>query len=752
MTATATPPNEAPPPEAPPKLRPDLVASRQETPEGVFVVLKDPRSGRYFRFREPEYGILRRLDGATPLDQVSREAAAEFDVAIDEQTLRPFVDQVRRRGLLDDPNAPPPTAGGAFKGNLLWLRMKAVNPDRLLDRMIGKVRFFFTPQFVVINALLMTWAVVTVALSHDEIAADIARLWRLENLLVAWLTILTVTTLHEFAHGLTCKHFGGKVTEMGFLLIYLQPAFYCNVSDAWLFPKKSHRVWVTFAGGFFELFLWAVATLVWRVTERATWISDVALIVMATSGVKQFFNLNPLIKLDGYYLLADLIDMPNLRPRAFGYLIARAKRLLFGREAVPELPAATPRERRIYYAYGTVAMVWSYWLLYAITTSVAGYFVEQFRGWGFAMAMVLTAAVVANSTGKSILPSPSRVWKPGRRAKVVLLAAATLVLLTVLELPLRVAGEFQIAPAANADVRAQVEGIIEEVYVEEGQRVEAGQPIVRLSDRTALSRLRMVEAEVREKQARLAMLRAGPRREEIEASRASLGKVEDRLRFGRADLDRVRALAQAQAASRTELDQAEERVAVLQKERDEAQARLRALEAGSRPEEIAALEQDILRSQAERQQLEGDLQRVNVAAPHGGVVVTPRMREKIGALVTPGHLVAEVHATETVRAEISVPERDIGDLQVGQSGSLRLRAYPGRTFTGRVTRIAPAADSTAQLRVRTVRVTIQIPNDEGLLKPHLTGYARIDCGTRRAIDLLTRGIRRYLRVEFWSWW
>jgi multidrug resistance efflux pump len=107
---------------------------------------------------------------------------------------------------------------------------------------------------------------------------------------------------------------------------------------------------------------------------------------------------------------------------------------------------------------------------------------------------------------------------------------------------------------------------------------------------------------------------------------------------------------------------------------------------------------------------------------------------------------------ETVQAEIDVPERDIGDVRVGQRGLLRLRAYAARTFTGHVASIAPLADTSAFLNGRTVRVTITIPNQSGLLKPHLTGYARIDCGRARALDLFTRRFRRFVRVEFWSWW
>src|SRR5258707_5244839 len=155
-----------------------------------------------------------------------------------------------------------------------------------------------------------------------------------------------VVTLHEFAHGLTCKHFGGHVREIGFILIFFQPAFYCNVSDAWLFPQKSHRLWVTFAGAYFEIFLWAIATFVWRVTDPNTVINYLALVVVATSAVKTFFNLNPLIKLDGYYLLSDFLEIPNLRQRAFGFLGGLFRRI-WG-TAGHNIQETTPPERRRY--------------------------------------------------------------------------------------------------------------------------------------------------------------------------------------------------------------------------------------------------------------------------------------------------------------------------------------------------------------------------------------------------------------------
>src|SRR5205814_3942267 len=186
--------------------------------------------------------------------------------------------------------------------------------------------------------------------NRAEVASSVLHALGWQSALFTWLALVVVTALHESAHGLTCKRFGGDVREVGFLLIYFQPTFYCNVSDAWLFPEKSRRLWVTFAGAYFEVFLWSLATLLWRVVEPGTWVSFLALVVMATSGIKSLFNMNPLIKLDGYYLLSDYLEIPNLRWRAFGYLMARLKSL--GRACPAEFAGASARERRIYLAYG----------------------------------------------------------------------------------------------------------------------------------------------------------------------------------------------------------------------------------------------------------------------------------------------------------------------------------------------------------------------------------------------------------------
>src|SRR6185503_8894683 len=314
------------------KLRTDLLVSRHGEEDKSFFVFKDPASERFFRFGETEHFITEQLDGETPVETVRQRVEERFGATLSVEALQQFIERLRGLGLVTDgtaePRLQPARRRRRIAGDLFYLRFKAFDPDRLFDRMEPAVRFLFTPSFLAISAALIFCAV-GVTIGHwRDMTRELAALFRFESLALAWGICFVVIILHEFAHGLTCKHFGGKVREIGFLLIYFQPAFYCNVSDAWLFPKKAHRLWVTFAGAYFETFLWALATLFWRLTEPDTTLNYLAMVVAATSALKSFFNLNPLIKLDGYYLLSDWLVLPNLRRKAFTWLRGRVKSLL----------------------------------------------------------------------------------------------------------------------------------------------------------------------------------------------------------------------------------------------------------------------------------------------------------------------------------------------------------------------------------------------------------------------------------------
>ena len=254
-----------------PKLRSDLRQSRQERPEGAVFVLKDPMTGRYFRFGEGEQFIAQQLDGATSLEEIVRRTEAYFGEPCPTETLKGFVDRLQQLGLLESDSVPREsrwTTAERVRGDVFYLRVKAFDPDRFLTWWLPKLRFCFTPAFLVFSAGFILFALCLTFMNGDQIGRDAVDLYRIETIALIWLAELAIGLLHELAHGLTCKRFGGEVHELGFMLIYFEPAFYCNVSDAWLFPRKSDRLWVSVAGQYSELFISAVGAFIWRWARR----------------------------------------------------------------------------------------------------------------------------------------------------------------------------------------------------------------------------------------------------------------------------------------------------------------------------------------------------------------------------------------------------------------------------------------------------------------------------------------------------
>jgi multidrug resistance efflux pump len=338
--------------------------------------------------------------------------------------------------------------------------------------------------------------------------------------------------------------------------------------------------------------------------------------------------------------------------------------------------------------------------------------------------------------------------------------------------------------------------------------------VVRLAGHQQRAELAQTEAALREKQAKLKMQRAGAREEEIALARqkvlnarareaeahgrhaeaerlraariagvqATLEKAKEQFAFAEQSAARLRPLVKQGFFSTAKYEEAESELTVRHRALDEAQANLRhaqagelrewrenlalaraarteaereleRLLAGSRPEEIEATEAEIASSEAKRRLLEHQIGRLEIRAPHAGVITTPRLKEKVGQYVSRGELVAEVHELKTLSVDIEVPERDIGPVRVGDRVALKARAYPGETFRGEVVGIAPAMHSSSQpAGMKMVRVVTLIDNADLRLKSGMTGYAKIDCGTRSLAEVLAHGTVGALRVEVWSWW
>ncbi len=788
-----------------PRLRPDLEIRSQPATDGPVYILKDPVSGEFYRLREAEHFIARQFDGKTPLEAIREQAETRFGATLPPELLAAFVRRLRRAHLLETPDAADKgraCKGGIVRGNLLYLRFKLCDPDRLLGLLVPRLRFLFTPWFATISGALILLAAGTMITNRYDLAGEIRDLAGLATIPLIVAVLFALVSVHEFAHGLACKRYGGGVHEMGFMLLYFQPALYCNVSDAWFFTEKRQRLLVGFAGPYAELTLWAAATLIWRLTDPEAWIHVLALIVAGSSGIKTLLNFNPLLKFDGYYLLSDLLEVPNLRSKSFAYIGDRLKGL-FGR-AGDHADEVAPRLRRIYLRYGITAVAFSWAALIFGIILVGDYFIDN-RG---PVSVLLACAFVGakmnrwirrlfrprsassgseesrrdrsprevshreppatSASPRDVAHRDAPAWRTAPRWLWYGIAAAAMVaILFTTRLELRIAGPFNVLPQENADVRAPLEQIIEEIYVEEGQIVKPGDPIARLDDRPLHADLATTAAAIEEAQANLRKLKVGATAAEINVARAGVAKSEDTLKYATRRVEKVSVLYRQGLISQKELDDAEELAAAAANDRKEAGSRLQLLEVGTRPEEIAATMAKIEQLESQRHYLEDQIALLRIVSPVSGVVATPtrQLKELRHQLLKKGDLILKVYDVTTVTAQIFVSERELEGIAVGQRVELMARAYPGTTFHGTVTSIATSAQGSAgtisQAGVftsgsadpnKSIIVTTRIDNQSLLLKPEMTGQAKIFCGQRGIADLITRRLALTFRVALWSWW
>jgi HlyD family secretion protein len=299
--------------------------------------------------------------------------------------------------------------------------------------------------------------------------------------------------------------------------------------------------------------------------------------------------------------------------------------------------------------------------------------------------------------------------------------------------------------------------------------VNAGDTIARQSDKDVRAGLLQIQAQVREARANLRRLEAGTTAESIAVAKAAVSKAEDAVKFAQGKLARSKLLFERQALSPQEFEAAQEQAATADNDLAEVRGELRVLVRGTRPEEIDAAKAQIDRLNAQQHYLETQLGLLDVVSPATGVVATParELKEMQGQFVAKGSLIAKVYALQTVTGQIVITEKEIGDVHVGQRVALKSRAYPDMVFHGTVTTIATAAEglssaaaeasagktaTTSVTGLRTFVITTQIDNRSGLLKPGMTGLAKVVGGDRRVVELVKRRLAHTFKVEFWSWW
>jgi putative peptide zinc metalloprotease protein len=364
----------------------------------------------------------------------------------------------------------------------LALRFPLLDPDRFLQRTLAWVE----PLFGWIGALVWIAVVATgavLAASHwTDLTADISdRVLDPANLVLLWFVYPVVKTLHELGHAYVTRRWGGEVHEVGIMLLVLSPVPYVDASSSWAFKDKYRRMAVGAAGIAVELFLGALALFTWLAVEPGA-VRAIAYNVMLICGVSTLlFNGNPLLRFDGYYVLSDAIEIPNLGQRAnqyIGYLFQR--HVLKAAEA--ESPAHTTGERWWMAIYGVASFVYRVFITFVIVLFIAG----KFFLIGILLAIWAVATQVAMPVFKSIAFLTASPGLRRQRSRALWssagLALAAVLLLFVVPVPSWTRTEGVIWVPEEAQVRAGVEGFIEKILVPVDGEVRKGEALVQAEE------------------------------------------------------------------------------------------------------------------------------------------------------------------------------------------------------------------------------------------------------------------------------
>src|SRR5262245_34252487 len=485
------------------RIRADLAITEQRYEGRVCHVVKDPVSLKYYRFNQQEYFVFKRLDGGNTLEEIRKEFERRF--APDRLTLEDlegFARQLVTAGLVqhESPNAARDlfakrrkqrrTKRLATITNILYIKLPVFDPDRLLGWMIKYLRWIFTHTFLWLSVALMVSAALFVAFHYKTFYAKLPayqEFFAFRTLLYMWIALGVVKVIHEFGHGLSCKAFGGESHEMGFLFMCFSPALYCNVTDSWTVADKWKRIVISFAGIWVELIIASIATFVWWYTPHWPFVNNVAMCLMVLCSVSTFvFNANPLMRFDGYYILADWLEVPNLRERSNRFLSNLLQDKCLGIEVQPEAYMA-PNRKVLFVSYAILSFLYRWFVTVSILFFLA-HWLKPYKLETLSMMLAIGALVSmlfwpAYRMVKSIR---QRGRLPDMKRKRVIASGVVVagILLAFFALPLPVSrvretGVVQVSEGHWADARVHESAMLMEVYVRDGQYVTKGTDLAR---------------------------------------------------------------------------------------------------------------------------------------------------------------------------------------------------------------------------------------------------------------------------------
>lgn len=489
-------------------LRTGVQAHRQFFQGEHWVVLRDAMGSDWFRVSTEAYRFISRLSLERTIDAVWQETLlVEPELALSQEEVVQLLGQLNLSNLLQyDRNTAAASLFERYtrrrhKERLsLWLgflsiRIPVFDPDQWLEHARPLIDCLLSRTGITLYLLLLMSGILALIHRADDLFQQSAGILAPGNLILLYVGFIIAKLVHELGHAAVCKYYGGEVHTLGLMLLMFAPMPYVDASSSWGFRHRMQRVLVGFAGVLSELSVAAVAALIWANTAPGTLNALAYNVIFAASVSTALFNLNPLLRFDGYHILVDLLDTPNLYQRSREQIRYLIERFLF------QLPATQPAAHNraeviILPVYGILSLL--YWVVLMFT--IIFFIAQQYLDLGIALAWVMGFTVLVMPLFKLLryLLTNPKLGVQRTRALVIstLLGLTGVGIVAILPAPDRVRLEGVVEAPRYRQLYTEAAGRIVERVATPGNRVEAGQPVLRLENPDLLLEIEAIKAQL----------------------------------------------------------------------------------------------------------------------------------------------------------------------------------------------------------------------------------------------------------------
>ncbi|MEK6262868.1 MAG: HlyD family efflux transporter periplasmic adaptor subunit [Planctomycetota bacterium] len=714
--------------------RSDLIVERMEFRGVAHFMVKDAVGLTYHMLRCDQFRVLQMLDGQRHLESIRDELIREFPALIPTLTdVQHLIADLHQKGLAYGvrPGQAAPRIEQRRKKrrqkiwivdtNIMSLRLPGWDPDAMLARMLPWTGWIFHPVTAFLASLFVLASWLLLATQFQTFQSRLPafnQFFGWPNLIFLWLTLAGAKIIHEFGHGLSCKAFGSECHEMGVMLLVGTPCLYCDVSDSWMLKNKWKRILIGAAGMMIEVVLSAAAIFIWWFTSPGLLHYLCLNLFFVTAATTVIFNANPLMRLDGYYMLSDFLEIPNLRQKADKLLQETLARVCLGVE--PRHDPFMPQTGRHWFALFAVASAIYGWI---ILFSILLFLYTVLKPYGLqSVGQTLAAVSVfgvlwglgmrAYQLFATPRQKPIKKWRVAVSATVLL---GVIVALGMIPIPWFGSAAFVIEPRDVRHVMTKVPGELIALHVQPGDRVAEGELLAELFDPKLEDRARQLLVA-----------------REVQTKAIHLAKVSDD--------------SGGRAMAEESLRSVEQQLEELSQQRKHLQIVAPCAGTVVAPPRQPAPKMEQLRTRLV------------------GWTGTPLDAKNAGSVLDERTHLLSIAPTDGMQALLHLDQADLHDVKLDMSVGLKFDHLPDRVFRGAISQIATAQSDFApdtlsvkyggslatvtdregkeQLEDAAYQATVLLDESPGLLKPNLRGNARFIAAKRSAFGWLWRYIRR----------